>query len=288
MKPQDLFETETSERREDDPALIVDVDGFEGPLDLLLELARRQKVDLHRISILALAEQYLSFVEAARKVRLELAADYLVMAAWLAYLKSRLLLPRDDKTEDGPSAEDLASALADRLRKLEAIRRAAQLLMARPLLGQDVFARGQPEDIVLVQRPHWQANIHELLTAYAAQRQKHALSRVTIEKRFVWSLSEAREALERLMGKMMDWAPMDRYLLQYAIEPAQRRSMSASAFASVLELVREGRLEIRQDKAFDALWLRRKASVPEATVLAEAGVSGGTGIVGVAAAARGV
>jgi segregation and condensation protein A len=263
MENSDLFESDTSERRDDDPALIVDVDGFEGPLDLLLELARRQKVDLQRISILALADQYLVFVEAARKVRLELAADYLVMAAWLAYLKSRLLLPKDKETENGPSAEDLAGALADRLRKLEAIRLAAQLLMQRPQLGQDVFRRGQPEDIVLVERPQWEASLHDLLTAYSRQRQKHALSRVRIEKRFVWSLAEAREALERIMGQVADWAPMDSYLIQYAVEPAMRRSVSASAFASVLEMVREGQMEIRQDKAFEKLWLRRRTQTPK-------------------------
>jgi segregation and condensation protein A len=275
IKPQDLFESDADERRDSDPALIVDVDGFEGPLDLLLELARRQKVDLHKISILALADQYLVFVEAARKVRLELAADYLVMAAWLAYLKSRLLLPRDTKSDDGPSAEELAGALADRLRKLEAIRLAAQALMARPQLGHDIFARGEPEDIVLIEKPLWQADIHGLLTAYARQRQKHALSHITIEKRFVWSLAEARSALERIMGlmsegKVLDWAPMDSFLIHYAVEPSMRRSVSASAFASVLEMVREGKIEMRQDKVFDKLWLRRK---PELAVASSASVS---------------
>jgi len=260
MSRSDFF-AEDSERRIDDPALIVDVDGFEGPLDLLLELARRQKVDLQKISILALADQYLTFVDAARKVRLELAADYLVMAAWLAYLKSRLLLPTDRDGEDGPTADELAGALAERLRKLEAIRLAAQALMQRPQLGQDVFARGAPEDLAVVERPRWDANLHDLLTAYAAQRQKHALSRVQIEKRFVWSLAEARDVLERLIGQMVDWAPMDSYLIHYAVEPAMRRSVSASAFASVLEMVREGTMEIRQDKAFEKLWLRRKTGV---------------------------
>ena len=270
IKSKDLFESEVDERRDTDPALIIDVDGFEGPLDLLLELARRQKVDLHKISILALADQYLVFVEAARKVRLELAADYLVMAAWLAYLKSRLLLPKDTKSADGPSAEELAGALADRLRQLEAIRLAAQILMARPQLGQDMFARGEPEDIMLIEKPLWEADIHGLLSAYARQRQKHALSHVTIEKRFVWSLAEAREALERIMnqmsnGKVLDWAPMDSYLIHYAVEPSMRRSVSASAFASVLEMVREGKMEVRQDRVFDKLWLRRKADLPMAS-----------------------
>jgi segregation and condensation protein A len=261
MEAADLFD-ETSERSENDPALLVDVDGFEGPLDLLLELARRQKVDLQRISILALADQYLAFVEEARKIRLELAADYLVMAAWLAYLKSRLLLPKEQQPTNQPSAEDMAGALAERLRKLQALRLAGQMLMARPQLGQDVFARGQPEAIQLVEKPLWEASIHDLLTAYAKQRQKNALSRVTIAKRFVWSLSEAREALERLIGKMADWAPLDTYLMTYAVEPAMRKSVSASAFATVLELVREGVMEVRQDKAFEPLMLRRRADAP--------------------------
>jgi segregation and condensation protein A len=262
MDSTDLFNADEDELRPDGPALIIDVDGFEGPLDLLLELARRQKVDLQRISILALADQYLAFVEAARKIRLELAADYLVMAAWLAYLKSRLLLPKERVDDDGPSAEEMAGALAERLRKLEAIRRAAQILMARPQLGQDVFRRGEPEDIVLVLKPQWEATLHDLLSAYARQRERHALARVTIAKRFVWSLGEAREALERLMGKMVDWAPLDSYLVQYAVEPAMRRSVSASAFASALEMVREGQLELRQDKAFDKLWMRRRTGPP--------------------------
>jgi segregation and condensation protein A len=264
MQAKDLFEEQDSERLEGDLPLIVDVDGFEGPLDLLLELARRQKVDLQKISILALAEQYLAFVEEARKIRLELAADYLVMAAWLAYLKSKLLLPRDTTTDVGPSAEEMAGALAERLRKLEAIRRAAQILMARPQLGQDVFGRGEPEDIVLVKRPIWQAEFHDLLTHYTSLRQKNALSRVTVAKRFVWSLAEARDVLERLIGTMSDWAPMDSYLIQYAVEPAMRRSVSASAFASMLELVREGSLEVRQDKAFESLWLRKKGAIVSA------------------------
>jgi segregation and condensation protein A len=263
MDTTDLFSDDGEERRAEGPALIVDVDGFEGPLDLLLELARRQKVDLQRISILALADQYLSFVEEARRIRLELAADYLVMAAWLAYLKSRLLLPQESKAGNEPSAEEMAGALAERLRNLEAIRRAAQLLFARPQLGQDVFARGQPEDVSVVRKPLWEASLHDLLAAYSRQREKHALARVTIEKRFVWSLAEARESLERLMGEMRDWAPLDTYLIRYAVAPEMRRSVSASAFASTLEMVREGHLELRQDKAFDKLWMRRKeASLP--------------------------
>ena len=186
-------------REDGEPALVVDVGGYEGPLDLLLDLARRQKVDLREISILALAEQYIAFVEEARRLRLELAADYLVMAAWLAYLKSRLLLPEPPKGEE-PSAEDLATALADRLRRLELIRAAARALDARERLGRDFHARGAPEPIAIRTRPLYEASLYDLLKAYAQQRQKQAASRVTMRRRLVWSLVEAREALERLLG----------------------------------------------------------------------------------------
>src|SRR6201998_2082096 len=186
------------DRGEGEPSFTVDLDGFEGPLDLLLELARRQRVDLARISILALAEQYLAFSEAARKLRLELAADYLVMAAWLAYLKSRLLLP-EQPTPDGLSAEDMANALAQRLRRLEAIRQVAEQLLNRPQLGRDVFQRGAPEPIAEIKHPQWSATLYDLLTAYAGRRQTQARSFVRMPKRTVWSLAEAREALERLI-----------------------------------------------------------------------------------------
>ncbi len=172
-------EADRVERADGEPALLVDVDGFEGPLDLLLELARRQKVDLHKISILALAEQYITFIEAARRMRLELAADYLVMAAWLAYLKSRLLLPEPPKGEE-PSAEDLATALALRLRRLEAIREAARKLGERNWLGRDVFARGAPEPVVIHKDSIYQATLYDLLAAYARQRQKQFNSRVQL------------------------------------------------------------------------------------------------------------
>jgi segregation and condensation protein A len=170
MAEPQFDEVALSERIEGEPLLLVDVDGFEGPLDLLLELARRQKVDLHRISILALAEQYLVFIEAARRLRLELAADYLVMAAWLAYLKSRLLLPEPPKGEE-PSASDLATALALRLRRLEAIREAARLLGDRDRLGRDVFARGAPEPIQIRKERSYEATLYDLHSAYARPRQ---------------------------------------------------------------------------------------------------------------------
>jgi segregation and condensation protein A len=247
------------ERGADEPALIVDVEGFEGPLDLLLTLARQQKVDLARISILALADQYLTFIEQARRLRLELAADYLVMAAWLAYLKSRLLLPETDESP-GPTAEDMAASLAFRLKRLEAFRAVAEELMGRPQLDRDVFARGRPEPIVDIKHPQWSATLYDLLSAYAVQRQKHALARVQVPHRTVWSLADARVALERLIGGASDWARLDEYLIAYVVEPAQRATAMASSFAASLELVREGVLEVHQHAAFAPLYVRKRAA----------------------------
>src|SRR6476659_5985302 len=264
MGGEENFETTLSpELASDEPALIVDVEGFEGPLDLLLMLARQQKVDLSRISILALADQYLAFIEEARRVRLELAADYLVMAAWLAYLKSRLLLPEKD-TDLGPSAEDMATALALRLRRLEAIRNAAEALIGRPQLGRDVFGRGAPEPMAAIKRPEWTATLYDLLSAYAAQRQKNALAHVRFAPRQVWSLAEAREALERMIGMSADWSRLDHYLLSYVVEPAMRATVMASSFASVLEMVREGVLDVHQDTAFGPLFLRKHSEAAAA------------------------
>jgi segregation and condensation protein A len=258
MNVEDQFETELPERGSDEPALMVDVEGFEGPLDLLLTLARQQKVDLAKISILALADQYLAFIEAARKMRLELAADYLVMAAWLAYLKSRLLLPEAHPAE-GISAEDMANALAQRLRRLEAIRQVAEQLLGRPQLGRDVFQRGQPEPIEEIKRPEWTATLYDLLSAYATRRQTQARSFVRVPKRTVWSLAEAREALERLIGQSMDWSPLDQYLVAYLVEPSMRATVLASSFAAALELIREGRMEAHQQGSFTPLYLRKRA-----------------------------
>ncbi|HEV2571685.1 segregation/condensation protein A [Methylocella sp. CPCC 101449] len=249
-----------------EPSFLVDVDGFEGPLDLLLELARRQKVDLAKISVLALAEQYLEFIDEARKVRLELAADYLVMAAWLAYLKSRLLLPEQPKGEE-PAAADLAAALAYRLKRLEAIRDAAEKLVNRPRLGRDLFTRGSPEGVTILKTSEFQANLYDLLSAYARQRQKHVLSRVTLKQRVVWSLAEAREALERLAGRAIDWTSMDSYLGQYFTTPETRRTVRASTFSASLELVREGKLELRQERAFAPIWVRASNHDPLAPKL---------------------
>jgi segregation and condensation protein A len=251
------FEEDTARSaRGSEEALLVDVDGFEGPLDLLLELARRQKVDLARISILALAEQYLAFVEQARKVRLELAADYLVMAAWLAYLKSRLLLPEPPRADE-PSAADLATALALRLQRLEMIRAAARKLGQRAQLGQDVFARGAPEAVVTSPAEGWEATIHDMLAAYARQRQAKAARRVTFHKREVWALAEAREALARMIGISSDWTALDQHLIAYMVAPAMRASVRASSLAAALEMVREGAMQIRQGEPFAPIYVRK-------------------------------
>ncbi|WP_315704130.1 MULTISPECIES: ScpA family protein [unclassified Bradyrhizobium] len=259
------FETgRPAELSESEPALVVDVEGYEGPLDLLLALARQQKVDLAKISILALADQYLQFIEAARKIRLELAADYLVMAAWLAFLKSRLLLPEPPAAE-GPSAEEMATALANRLRRLEAIREAANRLMNRPQFQRDVFPRGNPEPIAEVRRPKYSATLFDLLSAYATQRQQRVLTSVHLAKRTVWSLAEARASLERLVGMTEvseDWGCLDDYLLSYVVEPAQRATIFASSFAAALELVREGQLELNQRQAFAPLYFRKRPPQP--------------------------
>jgi segregation and condensation protein A len=245
------------ERATDEPALVVDVEGFEGPLDLLLALARQQKVDLAKISILALADQYLAFIEEARKLRLELAADYLVMAAWLAYLKSRLLLPETNAPE-GQSAEDMAIALAMRLKRLEAIRDVAERLFGRPQLDRDVFVRGQPEPIAHIKHPQWSATLYDLLSAYAQQRQKSALAHVRVARRTVWSLAEAREALERLIGQAQDWTRLDQFLISYMVEPSLAPTVFASSFASSLELVREGLMELHQQSPFAPLYVRKR------------------------------
>lgn len=244
-----------ADRGDSEPTLVVDVDGFEGPLDLLLDLAKAQKVDITRISILALADQYLAFIDEARTLRLEVAADYLVMAAWLAYLKSRLLLP---ETQDGeePTAAELAAELAFRLRRLEAMREAAARLATRNRLGRDVFGRGDPEPIEIRKRNEYTATLYDLLSAYAGQRQRTAISVVRMAPREVWSLQDAREALTRVVGRVAEWTPLNALLSPYLASLGIRRSVTASAFGASLELVREGKLELRQTEPFAPLYLR--------------------------------
>ena len=240
-------------------AFTVDLEGFEGPLDLLLELARRQKVDLSRISVLALAEQYLVFVEEARKLRLDLAADYLVMAAWLAYLKSRLLLPAPPQAAE-PDASELADSLAQRLRRLEAIRKAAALLIDRPRLGHDFYQRGAPEARCAPRRMRYEASLYDLLAAYARQAQKHARAKVRFKARDVWSLADAREALGCLIAGNCDWTAFDDWVERVCLDRGLLRSARASTFSASLELMREGRIELRQEKTFAPIYMR--AAVP--------------------------
>jgi segregation and condensation protein A len=251
-----LWQDTGAERASNDPALLIDVAGFEGPLDLLLHLARNQKVDLSRISVLALAEQYLLFIDSARRIRIELAADYLVMAAWLAYLKSRLLIPQQAK-DDGPSGEEMAASLAFRLKRLEAMREAAGGLVNRNRLGRDVLARGAPEHIPDRKQSAYDASLYDLLTAYASLRQRQAVTQVTIARRTVWSLTDARELLTRLIGEVVDWTALEQHLLAYMVSPEERVTAIASAFAASLELVREGKIEIRQEGVFEPIYMRR-------------------------------
>ena len=243
------------ERGVSEPALVVDIDGFEGPLDLLLDLARTQKVDLSRISVLALAEQYLVFIEEARRLRLELAADYLVMAAWLAFLKSKLLIPQKNDG-DGPTGEEMAAQLAFRLKRLEAMRDAATRLVNRNRLGRDIFARGDPEPVEIERKSEFTATLYDLLNAYASLRQRQSTQKVTISKRPVWSLGDARMILQRMIGELRDWTALDRFLIRYLSDPNERATAMASSFAASLEMVREGRLEMRQEAAFAPIYLR--------------------------------
>ncbi|MCZ7677216.1 MAG: segregation/condensation protein A [Roseovarius sp.] len=239
-------------------ALIVDVDGFEGPLDLLLTLGRTQKVDLRQISVLQLARQYLTFVEQAKALRIELAADYLVMAAWLAYLKSRLLLP-PDPADEGPSGEEMAAHLAFQLERLQAMREAAARLMARDRLGRDVFARGIPEDVMRVKRVIHTATLLDLMQAYARLRTRDEFRPYVMDRDWVWTLDEALERMRGLIGHAGKWTDIERYLPEgFGTDPARRRSATASTFAAALELVKEGRAELRQAEPFAPVELRRK------------------------------
>lgn len=254
----DFADWESDARDDDGDTLVVDVEGFEGPLDLLLALARTQKVDLAKISLLALAQQYLDFIAEARRLRLEIAADYLVMAAWLAFLKSKLLLPAEKSEEGEPTGAELAALLAFRLKRLAAMRDAAAQIMTRKRLGRDIFARGDPEPIRVLRKSVYDANVYDLLKAYSQQRQRVAKSTLHMKPRFVWSLKEARGELERLLGMSLDWAPLDRLLAEFLVEPEMRRTALASSFTASLEMTREGALEVRQEKPFAPLLVRRR------------------------------
>ena len=256
--PDDFFDPAATADRLAAEALVVELGGFEGPLDLLLTLGRAQKVDLRRISILRLAEQYLAFVEAAKRLRIELAADYLVMAAWLAYLKSRLLLP-PDPTEDGPSGEELAAHLAFQLERLEAMRAAAARLMGRDRLGRDVFARGAPEAVTRDARVEHQAGLVDLLRAYARIKTRDDFRPLHLEREPVFTMEQALERLRGLISAAVDWTELVAFLPgDWAADPVRRRSATAASFAAALELVKAGRLDLRQEAPFRPIYLRAK------------------------------
>jgi segregation and condensation protein A len=236
--------------------LILDLDGFEGPIDLLLSLAREQKVDLARISILELAEQYLAFIERARGLRLEIAADYLVMAAWLTYLKSRLLLPEPPADEE-PGAEELAQALAQRLRHLDAIRRVAADLLGRPQLGAERFSRGMPEGLALRRTSRFRATLHELLAAYVEQRLRAGRPTLTLTAPPVFRVEDALKRLSRLLGGP-DWQNLTAFLPPDLVEPQLRRSALAAHLAASLELARTGMIELNQTGPFGPIFIRRR------------------------------
>ncbi len=254
-----------------DPAdmLIVDLDGFEGPLDVLLTLARNQKVDLTRISILKLAEQYLDFINRAHRMELDLAADYLVMAAWLAYLKSRLLLPPPDE-EEGPSGAEMAARLAFQLLRLEGMRKASQALFARQRLGLHVFQRGAPEGIRIVKTSQYQGTLYELLKAYSDQRLKGHETKWEPKRLPIMAIEVARKRLEQMLGMMFDWGRIDAYLPVEYMSSELRRSALASTLSAALVLAKDGEIELRQASAYQPLYVRKKAA-PDNTPPAEPG-----------------
>lgn len=253
----DLFEEDTQARIIAE-SLVVDVDGFEGPLDLLLTLARTQKVDLRKISVLKLAEQYLLFVEEAKELRIELAADYLVMAAWLAFLKSRLLLP-PDPSEEGPSGEELAAHLAFQLERLEAMRRSAAKLMARDQKGKDFFVRGVPEDVSLKRQITYQATVLDLMQAYARLKTKDIFVPLHVDRAHVFTMEQALDRMKGLIGFAIEWGTLAQFLPEgWESDPKLRRSATAATFAASLELVKAGKVEIRQSDTFAPLMLRKR------------------------------
>jgi segregation and condensation protein A len=254
MTTEDSFETVAGDA-EGDAQFVLDLDGYEGPIDVLLNLARDQKVDLTKLSILDLADQYLAFVARARRLRLELAADYLVMAAWLAYLKSRLLLP-EPEGEAEPTGAELAAALAFQLQRLEAMQRAGVQLMALPRLGREVFARGEPEPVRIVAKPVYKLTLYELLKAYGAQAAQGQPSLLRIPPHDLYSMDDALHRIGNMLGHALDWHSLQHFLPPDMHDGLRRRAALAATFAASLELVRSGRAELRQDGVFGPIYLR--------------------------------
>ncbi len=247
-------------------ALVILVDGFEGPLDMLLALARDQKVDLAKISVLKLADQYLEFIERAKRINLELAADYLVMAAWLAYLKSKLILPQAQVPDGEPTADEMATRLRWRLQRLDAMREAAARLMARDRLGREVFARGAPEPVNIIRLRTYKDSLYDLLTAYATERVRKLGGKSYQPKMSpVLLIEEARARLERMLGRIADWSGLSTLLPFDWSGGPRRRSALASTLLACLELARDGKLELRQLKPFDEVYVKDRAQPLEAT-----------------------
>ncbi len=265
MEPfQEDLKFESVDTAGDNEALILDIDGFEGPLHLLLELSRQQKVDLARVSILELAEQYLAFIKTAQDLRIELAADYLVMAAWLAYLKSRLILPRAEEDEAMPEPDELAAQLAFRLQRLEAMRRARDGLLRLPQTQMNVFVRGNPEGLRSRTSPLWEAELYDILEAYGTSRSRVAISNVKVPVPAVMSLEEARDRLRRALlssgdGDISDWVALDGLIERNETlsDDVPDESIKASSLVAGLELAKHGDLELRQSGAFTPIYVRR-------------------------------
>ncbi|MCH1470046.1 MAG: segregation/condensation protein A [Planktomarina sp.] len=253
---EELFDHQAVAERVAAETLIVDVDGFEGPLDLLLSLSRAQKVDLRKISVLDLAVQYLGFIEKARELRIELAADYLVMAAWLAFLKSRLLLP-PDPTMAGPTGDELAAHLAFQLERLQAMRDAAAKLMARDRLGRDRFVRGGTEDVTRRKTVTYSANLLDLMQGYARIRTRDDFRPFVMDRDSVFTMEQALQRMRGLIGFTGHWTDILAYLPDgWTDDPKKRRSATASTFAASLELAKEGKIVIRQDEIFSSIQIK--------------------------------
>lgn len=260
-KERDISETFSDDWGDEaEPAagdvLIVDLDGFEGPLDLLLVLSRSRKIDLKAVSIAALAEQYIRYIDDLKLRRLEIAADYLVMAAWLIYLKSKLLLPSLDEDEGAPSGDELAARLAFRLKRLDAMRRSARALMELPQLGDDFFARPDAPGIEVVARPSYRASQYDLFSAYAKARQRGRDDHYKVRKRQVWSIKKARERLRTMLGFPVDWAPINDLIAAFLKDETLEKTTVASTFGASLEMARDGEIHLRQDGHFRPLYIK--------------------------------
>ncbi|WP_411819981.1 ScpA family protein [Hyphococcus formosus] len=243
-------------------ALIVNLDGYEGPLDVLLDLARHQKVDIRKISMVALVDQYLRFVEVAKERNLELAADYLVMASWLAFLKSKMLLPIVESDDDEPTADEMAARLAFQLQRLEAMRKVVEDLQALPQKGEDFFPRGAPEGVRVTHKPDWQADLYDLLRAYAVQRVAAVDREYHLDPPAVYSVEAARIRLERILGAIPEWTELRSLTTTYDVE-APDVSVLASSFNAALEFAKAGKIDLRQLGTFEPIYIKARQSTDE-------------------------